>query len=288
MAVATVSPSVTTTEELSTKNIAASELSKTFSQRKQNAAMLASQYTSTKRFGEYSSVSLFVLLITITTFNVLQHVHLGNSWLIAASFLLSMVLADLFSGLVHWGADSWGNLETPLVGKTFIRSFREHHVDPFRITCHDLIETNGDNCLLTIVPLFLLTRAQIREENQTDIFIVSFLIGLCIWVSLTNQIHKWSHMRKPPGMVAFLQDWHIILSRKEHQIHHHTPFDRYYCITTGWLNPLLGAIGFWKRMENVITNLTGAVPRHDDAYWTVQKLAEEETGPSVVAEDLKQ
>jgi ubiquitin-conjugating enzyme E2 variant len=92
-------------------------------------------------------------------------------------------------------------------------------------------------------------------------------------------------MIKPPKFIALLQDYHIILSRKSHQIHHHTPFDRYYCITTGWLNPLLGAIGFWKRLENAITAATGCIltfflqyyiltyadyPRQDDAKWTVQ------------------
>ncbi len=181
-----------------------------------------------------------------------------------------MTLADLFSGLVHWGADTWGTLETPFVGKTFIRSFREHHVDPFKITCHDIVETNGDNCMIAAVPLAMLAFSQI-DHKTTDVFIVCFLTLLCVWVSLTNQvhahshclfttqIHKWAHMIKPPAAVAFLQDYRIILSRKNHQVHHHTPFDRYYCITTGWLNPVLGAIGFWKRVENVITATTGRI-----------------------------
>lgn len=62
----------------------------------------------------------------------------------------------------------------------------------------------------------------------------------------------------------------ILLSKKNHQVHHHNPFDRYYCITTGWLNPILGSIAFWKRMEIMITRTTGAIPREDDAFWTVQ------------------
>jgi len=255
-----------------------SDISNSYAQRKQNAAILASQYTTGKRLGEIVSISAYLLFFAITTVNIFQHTSLHYFWLILLSAcILSMALADLFSGLVHWGADTWGTLETPFVGKTFIRSFREHHVDPFKITCHDIIETNGDNCMLAAVPLAIMAFSQL-DHNSTDVFIVSFLALLSFWVSLTNQIHKWAHMIKPPTIIAFLQDYKIILSRKNHQVHHHTPFDRYYCITTGWLNPILGAIGFWKRVENVITATTGYLPRQDDAKWTVQFKSEESQG----------
>ena len=37
-----------------------------------------------------------------------------------------------------------------------------------------------------------------------------------------------------------------------HDIHHTKPFDKYYCITTGWLNPLLYSIGFFPRTEALL------------------------------------
>jgi len=246
------------------------ELSQSFVQRKQNAQMLASQYTTSKRIGEIFSVTAYVIFFCLNAYNIQQRLELSSVWVLIVACVWSMVLADLFSGLVHWGADTWGTLETPFVGKTFIRSFREHHVDPYRITHHDIIETNGDNCMTTIVPLVLLSFVKIREGSNGDLFIVSFLMLLCLWVSLTNQIHKWAHTRKPNRIIKFFQDINFVLSRKDHQVHHHTPFDRYYCITTGWLNPLLGSIAFWKRVENLIEATTNEKPRKDDAFWTVQ------------------
>jgi ubiquitin-conjugating enzyme E2 variant len=252
-------------------------LTQTFSKRKENAVILAQSYTSSKRAGEFVSVGLFLLFLGITVYNLLPHLIWRNLWIIVVACVLAMAMADLFSGLTHWGADTWGGMDTPFVGKTFIRSFREHHLDPFRITVHDVIETNGDNCMLTLPILGVLAfKVDVVADDTASLFKVWFLAFLCIWVSLTNQIHKWAHMLKPPAAVAFFQDLYVILPRKNHQIHHHTPFDRYYCITTGWLNPLLGAIGFWKRMENTITNITGEIPRKDDAYWTVQAGLQQE------------
>jgi len=220
---------------------------------------------------ETISVTSYFIFLTLTLFNIGSHLTSQNLWILVTAAFLSMCIADIFSGLVHWGADTWGGLHTPLVGKSFIRSFREHHVDPMQITRHDFIEANGDNCMITVPALALLSFVPILPGDNAQLFIMSFMTSLAIFVSFTNQFHKWAHMLKPPSAIAFLQDLKVILSRKNHQIHHHTPFDRYYCITTGWLNPVLGSIAFWKRAENSISYVTGANPRQDDAFWTVQK-----------------
>ena len=90
------------------------------------------------------------------------------------------------------------------------------------------------------------------------------LVSLCLGVFATNQFHKWSHEDEVGPIVDFLQRTGIILGREHHSKHHSAPYDRNYCITTGWLNPVLGRIGFFRTLERLITAVTGVQPRVDD------------------------
>jgi len=236
--------------------------------KKKNAEILASKYTKTKRTIEITSVYVFVILLAVSFLRTSNLYFLRNIWVSLCACILSMCIADFFSGIAHWGADTWGSLDTPFLGNSIIRSFREHHLAPTAMCHHDVFETNGDNCMMTL-PLLLMTAVMnVKQDSLYSLFVHNFLVLLSVWVSLTNQIHKWSHTYKLPNYVTVLQDYGIILSKREHTIHHRNPFDKYYCITNGWLNPILASIDFWKRLEAVVTFLTGAIPREDDMLWT--------------------
>ena len=188
-------------------------------------------------------------------------------------FIVAGVLvADFCSGFVHWAADTWGSVDIPVFGRAFIRPFREHHVDPTAITRHDIIETNGDNCLLTLPGLLYMVYRYLafdQETLQASYGVECFVFSLAIFVTLTNQIHKWSHTYFGlPLWVQKLQDWHIILPRKHHRIHHVSPHETYFCITTGWLNYPLEVIKFWPCLEWMIERATGVKPRSDDFRWS--------------------
>lgn len=247
--------------------------------RKQNAKELAAGYTKKKRFFEYCYLSLFTYFWCYNFITVGRYFFHGVDanlmqliWM-PVFVVLGMILADFVSGIAHWGLDSWGTPKTPVFGP-FIRSFREHHVDQVAMCKHDFVETNADTTLPLLPPAALqwvfihvvpntVTSYEVNLHDKnvgTHVFILTFFV----LVTITNEIHKWSHQPKQAPIVRALMDYHLLLSPVAHRRHHKNPFDKSYCITTGWLNPLLDFTRFWRILEFIITASTGAVPREND------------------------
>lgn len=186
----------------------------------------------------------------------------GAWWLVAAAAFIGYLAADFLSGIVHWAGDRWGSEETFMLGPTIVKPFRDHHTDQQEITRHNFVETNGNNCMGTTV--ILVFSLLLPDQGQLGLFLRVVAVGLCFGLFATNQFHKWSHLDDPPLPIRVLQKLHLILPVEHHGIHHKAPFDCYYCITTGWLNPLLLKIHFFEFLEAGIERLTGVPPFRDD------------------------
>uniref|UniRef100_A0A8R1HW85 TMEM189_B_dmain domain-containing protein n=1 Tax=Caenorhabditis japonica TaxID=281687 RepID=A0A8R1HW85_CAEJA len=237
------------------------------------AKKLASMYSREKRWQEIVSLIVAIFLFSAVFINLLRSWEHSIWKSVLFYAVLGVMTADFLSGLVHWGADTFGSVET-WFGRSFIRPFREHHVDPTAITRHDFVEVNGDNFMLCVAPLLWIVWQQHTYEQQQLTQWASFhwyILLLGIYVALTNQIHKWSHTYFGLSkFVVFLQKTHIILPRSHHKIHHISPHACYYCITTGWLNWPLEYIGFWRKLEWVVTKVSGMQPREDDLKWATK------------------
>ncbi|MBM4343703.1 MAG: fatty acid desaturase family protein [Deltaproteobacteria bacterium] len=220
---------------------------------------------SAHRYLEMFGIAAFAILEVVVAWRSLTHAHTVLDWLVVAGATLAgFVAADFMSGLVHWAFDRYGSDDTPLFGPNFIVPFREHHVDPKGITRHDFIETNGNNCIAT-VPILAGAASLDPTWGAMALLTSCFLGAMCLFVFATNQCHKWAHEDEPPTWVAALQRWHLILDKPGHDVHHNPPFETYYCITTGWLNPLLARLDFFARAERLIFKLTGVKGGIDDA-----------------------
>ena len=173
-----------------------------------------------------------------------------------------MALADFLSGMIHWGADTWGRESMPVLGKRLLHPFRVHHVNPADFLKRRFIDTNGDVALLMIPVLAAACSTPIESAGAASwaVFVASLSgVGL-----MTNQVHQWAHMRRAPAPVRWLQRAGVILSYRAHCVHHRRPHTRNYCIATGWCNAPLEALRFYPVLERLLTKCTGAQPRADE------------------------
>jgi hypothetical protein len=150
----------------------------------------------------------------------------------------------------------------PILGRRFLHPFRVHHVNPDDFLRRKFIDTNGDVGMLMAVPLA--ASLWISLDSTAGCVLATSVTAFCGVGLFTNQVHQWAHMPAPPAVVRALQDWGIILGRQAHQRHHDHPYDTNYCIATGWCNRPLAAIDFFRRLERLMSCVTGVQPRADD------------------------
>jgi hypothetical protein len=83
---------------------------------------------------------------------------------------------------VHFLADNFGSADTPIVGPNFIGPFRDHHVDPKGITRNDLVDPNGNNILVSILPMLLVWLAVPIGTTVAGCLFGAFFLFLCLAV----------------------------------------------------------------------------------------------------------
>ena len=203
--------------------------------------------TKSQRLLERGAIFLFALLTLCSVWRL----AVAAGWSFFPVLLLAAPIgwlaSDLLSGLLHWAFDSWGSVNTPLIGNAFIRPFREHHVDPQAMTRHDFVETHGASCL-AVLPLLAATSLA-PLESVAAFFAQALLLSIALGALATNQCHKWAHMDQgsTPAAVRWAQRCRLVLPRWQHELHHTPPFDSHFCVSSGWFNaPLNALLRAWR------------------------------------------
>lgn len=213
--------------------------------------MDAAVQTKTKRVLHFSALSFFVTLYCVYAYRFSINPPSGQVliWLIPLIYIIAALCADLVSGLVHFLGDHPIG-DNKRLHQWFYASFQEHHLDPVQMTKHGPLETNGLNALgasMIVIPSFFYS---LSSQNIFDFSVYLFILFFSLLIFLTNQIHKWAHTTHPPKIVKFLQTTRLILNPRNH-IQHHIAHDKYYCITTGWLNYVCYKTQIWERLTGI-------------------------------------
>jgi ubiquitin-conjugating enzyme E2 variant len=175
----------------------------------------------------------------------------GLPW-IALAMLLGLLASDLITGTLHWLCDTYFAEDTPIIGRALIASFREHHRDQLAMTRRAFLRVSNSNVVATSLVLALVWWRRAVTPEPASVFTDAWITGLCCSLMLTNQFHKWAHLPRVPRVVARLQNLGLILSPREHSRHHSGAHNRAFCVTTGWLNPLLDGARVFVTCERLI------------------------------------
>jgi hypothetical protein len=205
-------------------------------------------------FLEHAMLLVFPLVYALTLYVALARLYqLDSIWWALLAVPVGVLGGDLLSGLIHWFADTYFSEDTPIIGKSLVKPFRLHHIYPRDICTHDVVEISGNSCILAVpvlsVCLYLLW---LLPDSGWLAFKVVCLAAVAVTTVATNQFHKWAHQEKPSGLARWLQRSRLVLEPSHHQMHHTAPFNLHYCITNGWLNPLLNKLKFFRRLEALL------------------------------------
>lgn len=161
--------------------------------------------------------------------------------------VIAVVFADLMSGIFHWWEDRYGNPEWPLIGEWIVKPNQLHHIRP-ALLCEGGYWSRNNT---TIIP------------SITGACLFWWCMPVClgfILLSQSNEIHSWAHQKCNPFIRA-MQRIGILQSPRHHSVHHKRPFDRYYCVMTNYLNPVLNVTRFWSIIEFAVWSVSGILPR---------------------------
>lgn len=166
-----------------------------------------------------------------------------------------LLAVDFVSGLVHWAEDTFGTVDTPIVGRWIIAPNVLHHDDALAFVGKSWLASSWDLTLASAVTV-----------------LVSLAIGAFHWTVLlfafaaanANEIHKWNHLGRRAPIIARALWWTRLLQRpKHHAEHHRGAKNTRYCVVTPLVNPILDGVRFWRGLERCLVPILGA-PRRED------------------------
>ena len=228
---------------------------------------------------EWLGLLVFAGLFSVLAALVAAKVAVSPWWILFVIPMvpLGFIAADLVTGFGHFFADNFCSEDSFLIGHALVFRFRQHHEDQRIICTLSFRELNGGLAGLSL-PWLVVALFLVWEGGPWAVAAACFLACTALFMAATNQIHRWAHEKAPPA-VRWLQRHNLILSPQRHAVHHKAPHDVHFCISSGWLNPLLDRIRFWHHAADLLVALR--VPQADESVMGRARRRRTESSASV-------
>jgi len=190
--------------------------------------------------------NLIILILTLRrNENIVKRSHL-----IVITFI-SIYLADLWSGIVHYVLDNYeGDCKKLKEGSI---EFQIHHDNPLLILNDSLLHFHMETLELYFIPLGMNIANLVLKNTSRKKGLCYGELVFCVIASLSQCSHKlthWSNHEKEQSrklrFVRWMQKRKLITDSKEHSAHHRT-HDNNFCILNGWANPLMNKLAGFGR-----------------------------------------
>jgi plasmanylethanolamine desaturase len=193
---------------------------------------------------------------------------------IVLEIVITILITDFVSGLLHWFEDAYGQEDWPITGRLITRPNILHHHDPRYFTRHSWLQSSWD---LMCLGAAILGIASLGGFLSWQVWLFVIILG-----SNANQIHKWAH-RTPADngpVITFLQRIRLLQTPRHHAHHHTNPKESHYCVLTNFLNPILDNVGLWHSLERLIWKVFRVRRRVDTSVSNPHSRPEIPFGPA--------
>ncbi|MEO1151961.1 MAG: fatty acid desaturase CarF family protein [Pseudomonadota bacterium] len=176
-------------------------------------------------------------------------VALGHILTLLLQLFAALLVADLFSGVLHWVEDRYLKRHWPVVGRLIVEANDVHHACPRAFTKDGFWLRNWPSLFVAAV-----LALGFCAVGCITVFTVSLVLVSSV---LPTQAHYWAHrtVEENPRIVTALQRAGLFQSAQHHWRHHRGAKDKYFCTMTNFVNPVLERFQIFHRLERLMSTM---------------------------------
>jgi len=174
---------------------------------------------------------------------------------IIIQIIIAFFITDILAGFFHWFEDRYIDYCTniPII-KDIAEDNELHHYFPRAILAYSYAENMIITTIIAIIIIFFVFIINSSLLVEYKYFFISFFI----FSSITNVIHRISHLRdcETNEFIKFLQKIGLLSNHEYHAVHHETANTR-FCPATIYTNFIFDSLHIWEFIEHIIYFFTG-------------------------------